>query len=125
MNRVVECVGAALISLSSATIAATTYTYTGSNFTGFSSPAGSYDPTDRVTGSFTLGTPLPPNLPLTDISAQVLNYSFSDNVQTRTNNNSEICATNNYGFLVAPMPAERSMLGASRCAPRSPTRASK
>lgn len=89
-----------LISYSSSAFAAVTYTYTGPNFNQFSSPAGNYDGADRVTGSFTLNAPLAPNSPASDISGQVLSYSFSDNVQTLINSNSVPCATNNFGFRV-------------------------
>jgi hypothetical protein len=75
-----------------------TYTYTSSNFAFFASP---YGATFRISGSFMLAAPLAANLPQSDISAQVLGYSFSDGVQTRTQANSQICAPNPYGFRVS------------------------
>jgi hypothetical protein len=77
-----------------------TYTYTGPNFNAFSSPAGAHGPTNRVTGSFTLATPLGPNLALTDVTAQILSYSFSDGVQTLNSGNSQSCLPTLSGLTV-------------------------
>src|SRR5262245_22669856 len=60
----------------------TIYTYTGNNFTVIfahsSPPAGSYTTSMNVTGSFTLGSSLLPNLSNADITASLLSYSFFD-----------------------------------------------
>jgi len=58
------------------------YNYTGQNFTTVS---GSYATSMSVTGSFTLASPLAPNLSF-DIITPVA-FSFSDGVQTFTNSN--------------------------------------
>ena len=84
--------------LSAPALAATTYTYSGANFTSFS---GAYSASSRVTGSFTLAAPLAASLPNTDIRSLILSYSFSDGVQTRNETNSEICAVSIYGFRVS------------------------
>ena len=67
----------------------TTYTYAGHPFTSADSP---YTTADRVTGSITLAGPLPPFLPMTDISAALTAFSFTDGVQTRTPASSTICS---------------------------------
>jgi PEP-CTERM motif-containing protein len=70
------------------TLADVVYTYSGldfANFTDVPLPSGSFDATMSVTGSFTLSTALPPNLPSQDISGQVLRFSFSDGRSTVTN----------------------------------------
>lgn len=73
---------------------ATVYNYTGQNFTAFgifdiTPPDGAYTTSMSVTGSFTLQNPLLPNLPLpgTNITADVLDFSFSDGRSTITNAN--------------------------------------
>ncbi len=65
-----------------------TYTYTGTPFTTADPP---WMVGDSVNGSFTITDPLPPFQPLTDISSQLLDFSFSDGVQTRTPANSTVC----------------------------------
>jgi hypothetical protein len=67
----------------------TTYTYTGDLYTTATAP---YTTSDRVTGTITTANPLPPFLPLTDISAAVASLSFNDGVQTRTFANSFLCS---------------------------------
>jgi hypothetical protein len=74
--------------------AATAYTYTGNTFTAFgildlTPPAGTYTTSMSLTGTFTLQNPLLPNLPLpgTDITADVLSFSFSDGRNTITKTN--------------------------------------
>jgi hypothetical protein len=71
----------------------TTYSYLGQLFTSVTPP---YTTSERVTGSIKVGNPLPPVMPMTDITAALIDFSFTDGVQTRTPANSVIC-----GFLVA------------------------
>jgi hypothetical protein len=66
----------------------TTYSYLGQPFTDAAVP---YAIDGRVTGNILLGDPLPPNLSLTDISAALIDFSFTDGVQTRTPANTTIC----------------------------------
>jgi hypothetical protein len=73
---------------SSIVSAQTTYSYSGQNFT-FADPP--YTTSDRVTGSFQLSAPLPPNAAASDISAQLQDFSFSDGQATRTPANSVVC----------------------------------
>lgn len=47
-------------------------------------PAGAYDFTMRITGTFTLPEPLTPNLNVADITAQVTDFSFTDGRKVRT-----------------------------------------
>ena len=57
------------------------YSYVGNPFTDIVDlpfPPGSFDTSMRVTGSFELANPLSANLPLTDIGADVLHFSFSN-----------------------------------------------
>ena len=72
--------------------AAVTYTYTGSNFNftrPFTSctagPCGNFTTSMSVTGSFTLGSALTPNVTFQDIASQVIAYSFSNGITTFTN----------------------------------------
>jgi hypothetical protein len=77
---------------SSPASAATIYTYTGHLFTFVSdSPVipGSYDTAMSVTGSFTVASPLPASLSLQDISADLLDFSFSDGRNTLTQVNAQ------------------------------------
>jgi hypothetical protein len=75
-------VGAVLVfSSTTPATSATVYTYTGNPYTFIDDdpvPIGSYDMTMRVTGSFTVNNTLPGGLSLQDISANLLNFSFSD-----------------------------------------------
>ena len=66
-------------------VTAATYSYTGGNFSVAFDP---YTTAMRVTGEFTVATPLTPHLPWTDISAQVTSYRFEDGIQTLTEANS-------------------------------------
>ena len=69
------------------------YSYTGNNFDtidDFTPPAGSYDTSMSVSGSFTLAALLPSLFPVTDIRADVLSYSFSDGRQTLDDGNSTV-----------------------------------
>lgn len=82
---------------SSPVVADAVYTYTGHNF---DTAVGAYITLDKVTGTFTVANPLPANLSSSDISADVLSYSFSDGVQTLTEANSAIVS-----FLVTTGPS--------------------
>jgi hypothetical protein len=67
--------------------AATTYQYNGNYFdtvTDNDPPAGTYTTAMRASGSFTLSAPLSPLLNFTDISSQILDFSFNDGRQTLT-----------------------------------------
>jgi hypothetical protein len=76
---------AALLSASLAAHASTiTYTYTGLDFTKVSGSG--YTTSDNITGTFTLAAPLAANL--NDVQIQLASYSFSDGLQTLTNQDS-------------------------------------
>jgi hypothetical protein len=69
------------------------YTYTGNTYSAFVEDvgvkvSGSYDDTMRVTGTITLANALAPNLPLQDITASLLDYSFNDGRNTLNKANS-------------------------------------
>jgi hypothetical protein len=66
----------------------TTYTYTGDPFTSAVPP---YSAGGRVTGTITTANPLPPFLPLTDITTAITSLTFTDGIQTRTLANSFVC----------------------------------
>lgn len=68
--------------------APTVYSYTGNNF---DDVFGSYTTANSVSGSFTVASAFPADMPPTDISAQVLGYSFTDGINTFDESNSEIC----------------------------------
>jgi hypothetical protein len=79
-------VGLAVGFLTTASVQAvpTTYQYTGNPFL---TAVGPYTTADFVTGMVTLSAPLAPNMPpLSTVSP--ISFSFSDGVQTLTNNNS-------------------------------------
>jgi hypothetical protein len=81
-----------ILALSVATAASaqiTTYGYQGPDFNEFSTPP--YTGATHISGSFQVATPLPPNQPLTDISQQLLDFSFNDGVNTRKLSDSQIC----------------------------------
>ena len=72
------------------THAATVYTYTGNPYTFIEDstpPAGTYNNTEKITGSFTVANPLPGNLNLADITAPVQSFSFFDGRNTITDQN--------------------------------------
>ncbi len=68
---------------------ATTYDYTGNNFTAVIAP---YTTSDAISGYITLSQPLGDNLPLTEESGFITAYSFTDGVQTLSSqaNNSTV-----------------------------------
>ena len=64
------------------------YSYVGSTYTDILDsprPAGTFDTSMRVAGSFTLADALAPNMSSTDISALVTSFSFSNGRHTLTN----------------------------------------
>jgi hypothetical protein len=67
----------------------TTYNYTGDPFTTATAP---YALGGSVTGSITVANPLPPFLPLTDITTALTAMSFTDGVATRTLADSFLCS---------------------------------
>jgi hypothetical protein len=67
----------------------TDYVYSGSPFTTANPP---YSIGGQVTGSITLAGPLPTFLPLTDITAALDDFTFTDGTQTRIPANSIICS---------------------------------
>lgn len=66
----------------------TTYDYTGVPFDSADPP---YAIGSRVTGSITLAGPLPPLMALTDISAAIEDFAFTDSVQVRAPNDTNVC----------------------------------
>jgi hypothetical protein len=67
----------------------TTYQYTGDPFTTALPP---YSIGGSVNGTITTAGPLPPFLPLTDITGALSSMTFSDGIQTRTLGNSVLCS---------------------------------
>jgi hypothetical protein len=70
----------------------TVYSYTGNDYTVTSDgtpPSGAYDTTMSISGSFTLASPLSANLPVTDLTPNVLSFSFFDGRNTITNLNQD------------------------------------
>jgi hypothetical protein len=83
------CSAALSVGAVGTTSATTMYSYTGSNFTHFSDTAaipGAYDSSMRVTGFFTVATPIPANTTVNTVGS-LLDYQFSDgrNVLTPAN----------------------------------------
>ena len=101
-------------SWTNAVIQPTDYSYTGQLFASVTPP---YTTNDRITGGFTVTGPLNPYLPITDLQTFLLDFSFTDGVQTRTPANSTVCffnaATDGTGNIIgwrialreAPTPA--------------------
>jgi hypothetical protein len=75
----------------SAVAYATTYTYTGLNYNFVAVP---YTTSMSITGSFTTASPLPANLPITDIGPNgtnlVTGWTFNDGINTYTQANSVV-----------------------------------
>ncbi len=72
--------------------AATLYQYTGNNFTSVSDPsvpAGAYDTSMSISGSFLVADALTP-MPVTDISASILEYTLFDGRTNLTHLNSTL-----------------------------------
>jgi hypothetical protein len=63
--------------------ALTTYNYVGQPFSNSATPP--YTTSDKITMSFSVLLPLSRNLPLTDITSQILAYEIFDSVNTVTN----------------------------------------
>jgi hypothetical protein len=90
---------ACLIYATCATSASTTYRYEGKNFTFISfsdPPVGDYTDEMSVSGSFTVSDSLEP-MPLTDISADVLSFTFFDGRRPLTKDS----ATNFFQFYIS------------------------
>ncbi len=73
---------------------AATYTFTSGDYTGISDftscttgPCMNYTTSMSASGSFTVPTPLGPNLNNSNIASQVTSYSFSDGINTYSNTN--------------------------------------
>jgi IPTL-CTERM motif len=69
--------------------AKTTYTFTGPTYTSFNNyvsclapNCSNYTTSMRIRGSFTVASPLEPNLSMSDILPQALSWSFNDGVNT-------------------------------------------
>lgn len=85
-----RCIAAILLAVACASVQAqATYQYTGQTFTDAEAP---YTTSDRITGAFELSEPLMPFMIGGDISAELVDFSFTDGQQTRTPANSSICA---------------------------------
>jgi hypothetical protein len=100
------CIGMTIASAGADVI----YTYTGNDFTAVQNqnppPAPQYTKTDSVSGSFTLPTALGgnlPNLPLTTINPT--SFSFTDGVQTLTNNTPGLAASFELATNAAAIPS--------------------
>jgi len=92
----------------------TPYHYTGAPFTAADPP---WSVGERVLGSITVDRGLPANTIVANLESALLNFSFNDGVQTRNQDNSEVCqfgvSTDGNGEIVAwtiglresPLPA--------------------
>lgn len=80
----------------------TTYTYTGDPYSSADPP---YAPGGGLTGSLTLAGPLPPFLPLTDVTSAIVAFAFDDGVEVRTLATSFLCrfevATDGQGHIAS------------------------
>lgn len=81
-------IAALLVVVAPQAIAAATYTYSGPTFYNANAP---YTNEQNITGSFTVASPLAPNLSNADISANLVALSFSDGQATRTLADSVLC----------------------------------
>jgi len=93
---------ACLIYATCASSDSTTYRYEGNNFTFISfsdPPLGDYTVDMSVSGTFTVSEPLEP-MPLSDISADVLSFTFFDGRRTLTKDS----ATNFFQFYIGVSP---------------------
>lgn len=105
------------LALSASSVAAKLYVYTGLQYAGAS---GVYTSSMRITGTFTTADPWPANMPLTPIGPGGLNlvtgWSFTDCVNTLTNNNSTLLYGGDGYFLVSTDEMGRShCLGLVSC----------
>jgi len=64
-------------------MATSVYTYTGNDFSDVTGP---YTTSDSITGSLTISSPLAANLMFSENNVTPIAYSFTDGVQTFTNN---------------------------------------
>ena len=74
-------------------VQAATYQFYGGPFSIINNqepPLGSYTTAMSITGFFTVGSPLPTNMPRSDISGLITSFNFNDGRQTFTESNSEI-----------------------------------
>lgn len=86
----VMCGLAMLLLPSTKMVAQTTYYYTGNPFTfsvGYPGPC--YSNANSITGNFTVATQLPPNFPFLVGNVTPLNFSFTDGLQTLTDQSAE------------------------------------
>ena len=79
-----------LIASWSGSVSAATYSFQGANFSNFSSGS-SFNSSMRVTGSFDINGFLSPNLANQDISGDIVTFSFSNGLVTRTPANTAVC----------------------------------
>jgi hypothetical protein len=88
MKAVATSGALAFLISSGAVQAISVYAYTGNNYNAITDntlPSGTYTTSMSVSGTFTLANPLAANLALTDITADVLGFSFFDGRNTITN----------------------------------------
>ncbi len=102
MKRIVQSLSLLALLISNYAYA-TTYTYTGDNFT---QASGAYTQSMRVTGTLVTSSPIPPNYE-GDISGILTSWSFYDGVQTIDSSNGELSpgypplvSTNEQGVIV-------------------------
>ncbi|GJM08217.1 MAG: hypothetical protein DHS20C11_04930 [Lysobacteraceae bacterium] len=68
---------------------AVTYSYSGNPFTTTPPP---YTSSDRITGTFQLALPVAPSKTNVDLTDYLLDFSFTDGIQTRTSDDSTVCS---------------------------------